>query len=83
MENNVIKMVERFGEVCYWMGCLGVLIAFPFGYDEAPLGNDGKEDRALNVIVGLFYAVPVWLAGFWMRYILTGRWLLKKREDIS
>ena len=78
MENSVIKMVERFGNVCYWAGCALAALAFYFGWD-AGSAFEKEPDALLNFLTGFFYALPVWLGGLALRYIFTGRGLFKKQ----
>lgn len=80
MENSVIKMLERFGVVCYWAACALAVLAFYFGWNGGALPED-REDVLLNFFTGFFYALPVWLCGVALQYIFTGRGFSKKNPS--
>jgi ABC-type dipeptide/oligopeptide/nickel transport system permease component len=76
MENSAIKMLERFGNVCYWAGIFLALLAFYFGFNAmVPPGEE--PDLLVDFMTGFVYALPVWLSGLALRYIFTGRGLWK------
>ncbi len=70
-------MVERFGNVCYWAGCIGTLAGLIWGFNiyEPEKGADPTENFIVNIFMALVVGFPIWLSGLAVRYILTGRGL--------
>ena len=63
-------MLERLGDILYWLGC-GIAVLF-VAMDVASLVW-GEGDRTTTIIFGFLMSVLSWLAGWVLRYILTGR----------
>jgi hypothetical protein len=65
-------MLERLGNVIYWLGCaLSALVVILAGYLLTAGGLRGSEYIFILVLMGV--AVVVWAIGWAIRYILVGR----------
>ena len=68
-------MLERLGNVIYWLGCaLSAVVAIFTGYAFIMMAFYEQKWREMWVLV-LFggIAVIIWVAGRAVRYILVGR----------
>ena len=63
-------MLAWLGNILYWLGS-GIAVLF-LAMDVASLVW-GEGDRATTIIFGFLMAVLSWLAGWALRYVLTGR----------
>ena len=81
MQNSAIKMVERFGNVCFWIGLVGAPITFLWVYaDQMDRYSDSEQYERAIIVGSILSAICVWLAGAAVRYILTGRGLWKSES---
>jgi len=63
-------MIERFGQIIYWLGCgIGILSALLVGY----LLVAGNENYLIGVTFFTFVGVACWLLGRAVLYVLAGR----------
>ncbi len=63
-------MLAWLGDILYWLGCgIGVLF---LAVGVASLVW-GEGDRTILIMFGFMMAVLSWLAGWALRYVLTGR----------
>lgn len=66
-------MIERLGNVIYWFACiLGAIIA-AYQIYSFTTGDTGGDP----LLFALFVAIPIWLSGWAIRYILSGKKTLK------
>ncbi len=63
-------MLAWLGDILYWLGCGIAALFLAIGVASLVWG---EGDRTTTVIFGFLMAVLSWLAGWGLRYILTGR----------
>ncbi len=63
-------MLGWLGDILYWLGC-GIAVLF-LAVGVASLVW-GEGDRTTTIMFGFLMAVLSWLAGWALRYALTGR----------
>lgn len=77
--NNIIHMLERFGDVIYWTACSCAALTFLY---HSTGGTEGGGDRYENIFMGVFFALLIWLFGLAWRYILTGRGAFSQKSKV-
>jgi hypothetical protein len=65
-------MIERLGTVIYWIGCIIAALTAAFGVLIYVYEGFGRKDGPVVTGFILLTAFVVWLAGYAIRYILSG-----------
>jgi hypothetical protein len=63
-------MLGWVGDILYWLGC-GIAVLFLAAGVASLVWGEG--DRTVTMMFGFMMAVLSWLAGWALRYALTGR----------
>jgi len=63
-------MLSLLGDILYWLGCVIGVLFLALGIASIVWG---EGDRTTTIIFGFVMAVLSWLAGWAVRYALTGR----------
>lgn len=79
--NSAMSVIERLGNVFYWVGCVGspVVGIFVFGWTMSDY-KDSESHKHEIIAYALICAVTVWLTGLAIRYVLNGRGLWRGRS---
>jgi hypothetical protein len=65
-------MVARLGTVLYWIGCIGAALTAAIAALIYVSEGYGRQDGPFVTAAILVIAFVIWLAGFGLRYILSG-----------